>query len=361
MFWLMASERWNAPHELGAGARHERQLAEAGPAVAQARREPVGAVERRADLVGRRDEARELVREGALGGDEEAELVADDRAADVELDVVLHERAPAVGQAAEVVRLDGQRRLEGVAALARLDLDDAARRVAGERVGARRDHLDLAERVRAHVQPEAGPGERVLGRDAVDDVAGLRRAPAADVETGGVADDARLVRDHVLHVADGAAGDLLLGDDVGALGLLDVDQRLVAHDGDALVATERLRRERGVERRRLAVADGDAGVLGRAVADEADADGVVAGAQVGDAVVAVDRGGGAAARAEHQDRGAREGSPGRPTRCRRWCPGRTRTARRQERHGRRRHRRGARRHLGEGRRGRRKASGGRSG
>ena len=113
-----------------------------------------------------------------------------------------------------------------------------------------------------------------------------------------------------LHVAHRARGDLVLGDRVGALGALHVDQRRLADDQHLVLQPQRGLLQFHVETGGLAVADGDAGELLRLVAHVGHADGVVARAEAFDAVVAVKVGGRAARRAEHEHARVDDGEAG---------------------------------------------------
>src|SRR5690606_27579249 len=139
------------------------------------------------------------------------------------------------------------------------DGDDAARHVADVGPDAAGRDLDLGEGVAPDVEPEAGPGERVLGTDAVHDVAGFVGAPAADVEPRRVLHDARLRGDDVLHVAHGRRFDLVLRDGERTGGLLDIHEWPLPDNDDFALRREDGLTEFDVEFGRLAVSDADGG------------------------------------------------------------------------------------------------------
>ena len=153
--------------------------------------------------------------------------------------------------AAEVVAFVAYQPLVLVAALLRLDADDSRHGLPVLSVEATRDHFHFLNGLRAELQSETRSGERVLDRDAVDQVSVLVRTAAADVDLVVGSNHADLGRHHVLHVFHDQAGQFLAAKALSAGCLLDVEQRLFTHDHHFLTKCQHCGLQLEVHRDRL--------------------------------------------------------------------------------------------------------------
>jgi len=141
------------------------------------------------------------------------------------------------------------------------------------------------------VQTEAGAGQRILHRDAVEQIGILIGAAAAQVNLIVSLHHPHLAGDNVLHVFDNLLLDLRARHAPATRGLFQIKQRPLADHHHFLAERQHRGFELEVQRRGGAGGHFHAGMLHLFVADHRGLDGVNAGIDVENFEAAVDFGG----------------------------------------------------------------------